>query len=136
MTFHEKITFPPKIDLSSFEYKLWRPTTTFWHCKIRGLQDPYLSAGLQVQFPGCFSPIYVYRLYSTISYVINQLIEHEINKTMNWNFMFHLYHVYVTSTVPFYLKDNHYPLQLAFLLQSWIWLGWVLIGATHATGIP
>ena len=48
------------------------------------------------------SPRYISRLYFTISYLINQLIEHEINKTLNWNFMFH---VYVTSpTIPFHLK--------------------------------
>ena len=53
MTFQEINTFPVKISLSSFAYKLQRHNTTFWHCEIRGLQYPYLPAGLQLHLQAC-----------------------------------------------------------------------------------
>ncbi len=81
MTFQEKNTFPPK-----------RHNTTFWHCEIRGLQYPYLPAGLQVQVQACindnFHVVFLWALSedSILPFPISltsekQLIEHEINKT-------------------------------------------------------
>ncbi len=57
--------------------------------------------------PCLFSPNFVSRLYSPISYLINQLIEHKTNKTLKWNVMFHVYHVHeISSTINLYIASS------------------------------